>query len=172
MTKKGFTLVELMVVVGVLSIIMLTISQPVASVIKYQRESQIPDNMRDNLQFVINKMENELKTSSEVTVIPGEEGLTFKDQNGGQVSYCLISNQEIIRITISNTDTTPEDNCDNIPDVPYKLTENNIFQVVNFKFSKNTGPNATNLITMIIRAQSLDNKDSVTMQMSVLPLND
>ena len=91
MTKKGFTLVELMVVVGVLSIIMLTISQPVASVIKYQRESQITDNMRDNLQFVINKMEKELKTSSNVYVNDAGE-LKFKDQEGGFVTYKLEGN--------------------------------------------------------------------------------
>jgi len=166
--KKGFSLVELMVVVGILSIIMLIISQPVAGIIKYQRESQTVDNMRDNLQFVINKMEKELKTSSGVTAISGGAGLTFKDQNGGQVSYCL-SNQDIIRIAISNTDTTPEDNCGNIPAVPDRLTENTIFKVVNLRF---WGNNTTNLTTMSIRAQSLDNKDTVTMQMSVLPLND
>lgn len=149
MTKKGFTLVELMVVVGVLSIIMLTISQPVASVIKYQRESQIPDNMRDNLQFVINKMEKELKTSSNVSV--SGSILSFTDQNGGSVTYSLNTDNEIVR----NSST--------------KLTEDTIFKVVNLRFSEN---NTTNLITMSIKAQSLDNKDNVTMQFSVLPLND
>lgn len=149
--KKGFTLVELMVVVGILSIIMLTISQPLASIIKYQRESQIPDNMRDNLQFVINKMEKELKTSSGVTILPGGAGLTFTDQNGGPVTYSLNTNNEVVR----NSST--------------KLTENTIFRVMNLRFWKNT---TTNLTTMSIKAESLDNKDSVTMQISVLPLND
>ena len=88
MNKKGFTLVELMVVVGILSIIMLTISQPVASVIKYQRESQTSDNMRDNLQFVINKMEKELKTSSGVSISGSE--LRFTDQN--DVNFSLFFN--------------------------------------------------------------------------------
>lgn len=142
---------------------MLTISQPVAGIIKYQRESQTTDNMRDNLQFVINKMEKELKTSSGVTVISGGAGLTFTDQNGGQLAYCF-SGQEIIRLVAAN--------CDNIPDDPDKLTENTIFRVNNLKFLKNTGTNDTNLITMSITAESLDNKDTVTMQVSVLPLND
>lgn len=158
--KKGFTLVELMVVVGILSIIMLVASQPVASIIKYQRESQIPDNMRDNLQFVINKMEKELKTSSGVAVISGGSGLTFTDQNEGKVAYCL-SGQEIIILNI--------DNCDAITTSSPRLTENTIFRVINLRFWKNT---TTNLTTMIIKAESLDDKDSVTMQISVLPLND
>jgi len=146
--KRGFTLVELIVVIGILSIIMLIISQPVASVIKYQRESQTADNMRDNLQFVINKMEKELKTSSNVSI--NGSTLSFTDQNGSPVTYSL-NNNEIVR----NTST--------------KLTENTIFRVVDLRFWKN---NTTNLTTMSITAQSLDNKDSVTMQISVLPLND
>jgi len=158
--KKGFSLVELMVVVGILSIIMLVISQPVAGIIKYQRESQTADNMRDNLQFVINKMEKELKTSSGVTAISGGAGLTFKDQNGGKVAYCF-SDNEIIRLET--------DNCTNILPSSPRLTENTIFRVVNLRFWEN---NRTNLTTMSISAQSLDNKDTVTMQMSVLPLND
>ena len=85
-TKKGFTLVELMVVVGILSIIMLVISQPVASVIKYQRESQTSDNMRDNLQFVINKMEKELKTASIVYVVDSSN-LKFINQDGALIIY-------------------------------------------------------------------------------------
>lgn len=158
--KKGFTLVELMVVVGILSIIMLTISQPVASVIKYQRESQTADNMRDNLQFVINKMEKELKTSSGVNIISGGSVLTFTDQNAVKVEYCF-SGQEIIRLENIN--------CDSIPPNPPKLTDNTIFKVIDLKFSKNI---TTDLITITIKAQSLDNKDTVTMQISVLPLND
>jgi prepilin-type N-terminal cleavage/methylation domain-containing protein len=149
MIKKGFTLVELMVVVGILSIIMLVISQPLASIIKYQRESQIQDNMRDNLQFVINKIEKELKTSSGVAVIPGGAGLTFRDQNGGLVTYSL-NNNEILKNST-------------------RLTENTIFRVMNLRFWENT---TTNLTTMSIEAESLDNRDSVTMQVSVFPLND
>jgi prepilin-type N-terminal cleavage/methylation domain-containing protein len=166
MTKKGFSLVELMVVVGILSIIMLVISQPVASVIKYQRESQMDNNMRDNLQFVINKMEKELKTSSGVTVISGGLGLTFTDQNAGKVAYCL-SGQEIRRITIPDLDITPGDNCTNIPPTSPKLTENNLFKVNNLRFVQNS----INLITMSITAESSNGEDTVTMQMSVLPLN-
>jgi prepilin-type N-terminal cleavage/methylation domain-containing protein len=151
MKKKGFTLVELMVVVGILSIIMLVISQPVASVIKYQRESQISDNMRDNLQFVINKIEKELKTASEVNTISSGTGLTFIDQNGVAVSYSYsIDDNEIIK------------------NGSIQLTENTVFKVMNLRFWKNS----TNLTTMTIEAQSIDDKDNVTMQTSVLPLND
>ena len=151
--KKGFYLVELMVVVGILSIIMLTISQPVASIIKYQRESQIADNMRDNLQFVINKMEKELKTSSNVYV--NEDGaLKFKDQEGGFVTYSFDGvNKVMKRNNISFTDNT-------------------VFKVEGLNFIVTDKPNLSKLVTVSIDAKSLDNKDSVTMQTSVAPVND
>ena len=152
MFKKGFTLVELMVVVSILSIIMLVLSQPLATVIKYQRESQITDNMRDNLQFVINKMEKELKTSSGVSLDTTTGVLSFTDQSGALVQYSRdVSSNEIRRNTSE------------------KLTDVSVFKVTGLNFSINT---ATNLVTTSISAQSLDNKDSVTMQFSVLPLND
>lgn len=148
MNKKGFTLVELMVVVGILSIIMLTISQPVASVIKYQRESQTSDNMRDNLQFVINKMEKELKTSSGVSISGSE--LRFTDQNDVKVTYSLDTNDNEI---LKNSE---------------KLTENTIFKVTRLNFTQNTD---TKLVTIYISTESLDGKDKTDMQTSVFPLN-
>ena len=147
-TKKGFTIVELMVVIGILSTIVLLLSQPLASIIKYQRESQISDNMRDNLQFVINKMEKELRTSSDVTTADGSNIISFKDQNDTITSYKL-SGTEIIR-----NDS--------------KLTDNTVFKVTNLKFWNN--PN-TNLVTVLISAESLDGKDTTVMQTSVYPLN-
>jgi prepilin-type N-terminal cleavage/methylation domain-containing protein len=155
MTRKGFTLVELMVVVGVLSIMMLVISQPLASVIKYQRESQTSDNMRDNLQFVINKMEKELKTSSDVS----ENGSTleFLDQNGSRVELSRTPN---VKYSLNETNEIMRNG--------QKLTDASIFKVTGLNFNINDNE----LVTIIITAQSLDNKDTVTMQTSVLPLND
>lgn len=148
MTKKGFTLIELMVVIGILSIIMLIISQPISTIIKYQKDSQTSDNMRDNLQFVINKMEKELKTSYGVSTAAGVETLSFKNQNNQDISYSLGSN-EIIRNGV-------------------KLTDSSIFRVTNLKFWNNT---TTKLVTVRITAQSLDGKDQTSIQTSVLPLN-
>jgi prepilin-type N-terminal cleavage/methylation domain-containing protein len=146
MYKKGFTLIELIVVIGILSIIALSISQPVANIIKYQRESQTSDNMRDNLQFVINKMEKELKTSSNVSNIPN--GISFTDQFNANVNYTYET--------------------DEIKRNGFNLTDNEIFKVTAVNFITNT---TTKLVTINIKAQSLDEKDSVIMQTSVYPLN-
>ena len=150
MSKKGFTLIELVVVVGILSIIVLVISQPLANIIKYQRESQTSDNMRDNLQFVINKMEKELKTSSDVLPNPAYAGnsINFKDQSNSNINYALSSTE----ITRNGT----------------KLTDNTVFKVTSLKFWNNA---TTKLVTIVIEAESLDGKDKTTMQTSVYPLN-
>jgi prepilin-type N-terminal cleavage/methylation domain-containing protein len=146
MYKKGFTLIELIVVIGILSIIALSISQPVANIIKYQRESQTSDNMRDNLQFVINKMEKELKTASNVSTITNE--ISFKDQFNADVKYTY----ETYEIKRNG----------------FNLTDNGIFKVTAVNFIINP---TTKLVTINIQAQSLDEKDSVIMQTSVYPLN-
>ena len=144
--KKGFTVVKLMVVMAVLSIISLAISQPLASIIRYQVDTQSEDNMRDNLQFLINKMQRELKTASEVNINNNE--INFTDQDNTLVKYKLISDY-IERNEIQFTDPT-------------------IFSVSDLRFIKNT---TTGSITILVKAESLDGKDSVTMQTSVVPLN-
>jgi len=158
MTKKGFTLVELIVVSGILSIIMLSISQPIVSIIKYQRESQITDSLKDNIQFVINKMEKELKTSSNVYVNDAGE-LNFKNQQGVFIKYKL----EEDKIKRKQNDE------------PYKdFTDSNVFKVNKSKFIVSDKENLSKLITIYIEAESLNlsNPDIVSMQTSVLPVND
>jgi prepilin-type N-terminal cleavage/methylation domain-containing protein len=151
MTKKGFTLVELMVVVGILSIIMLVISQPVAIIIKYQRESQTTDSLRDNLQFVINKIEKEIKTSANVYV-DDAGALNFKDQNSAFVRYSLAN-----KVMQRNGSA---------------FTDDSVFQVERLNFIVTDKTNLAKLVTVSIDAKSVDGKDSVSMQTSVLPVND
>lgn len=151
MFKKGFTLIELIVVVGILSIIMLIVSQPVASIIKYQRESQTTDNMRDNLQFIINIIEKELKTSSDVKVLNNNTTLEFKDQDGVSIKYSF----DTAAKTIKKNEVS--------------FIDKNLFKVNNFRVWYN--PTTNKLVTILIDTESKDLKDKVSMQTSVYPLN-
>lgn len=168
MVKKGFTLVELMVVVGIMSIITLVISQPLANVIKYQRESQINDNMRDNLQFVMNRMEKELKTSKNVT-IDNNGILKFTSQDGTLKGYYLDGDK--IKLNIYDTN-----NVDFVT-VNIDITENTVFQVAALNFNitnppAGSTPGTNGLVTVSIDATSLNNNtDTVSMQISVYPVN-
>ncbi|MEY3471157.1 MAG: hypothetical protein RLZZ223_507 [Candidatus Parcubacteria bacterium] len=159
MNKKGFTLIELTIVVSILSILMLVISQPLVSIIKYQREAQKSDNMRDNLQFTLNKMEKELKTSSASSFIVIEDAstkkLSFKNQFGGNVTYFFDSSKNLI--------TKNDEN----------LTESDVFKVDDAYFTINKDERGQNkLITVVVKASAINNvEDEVKMQISVAPLN-
>lgn len=148
--KKGFSIVELIGVVAILSIIVLIISQPVASIIKYQRESQTADNMRDNLQFIINKIEKELKTSSNVYV-DANGVLKFKDQQGSPVTYSFAD--EVIKRNDKN------------------FTDKTVFKIKKLNFIVTDKPNLSKLVTISIDAESLYGRDSLTMQTSINPVS-
>ncbi|MGA1048846.1 MAG: PulJ/GspJ family protein [Minisyncoccia bacterium] len=164
MLKKGFTLVELMVVIGIMSIITLVISQPLANVIKYQRESQINDNMRDNLQFVMNKMEKELKTSKNVTIAAGI--LKFINQDGTPKGYYLDGDE--IKLNIYDTK-------DVLITGDINITENTVFTVDALNFNITNPPAGSTLtkglVTVQIDASALNTTDKVSMQISVYPVN-
>jgi prepilin-type N-terminal cleavage/methylation domain-containing protein len=157
--KKGFTLTELTVVIGILSIIILIVTQPVTNIIKYQRDSQQSDNVRDNVQFILNIIDKELRTSSDISSATPSE-LTFKDQDGIDVTYSL-SAANIIK----KNDGQPTEQ---------DYSDPSIFTVDNITFSINDGgvPNSPGtIVTVVITATSVDGTDTVTMQSTTMPRN-
>lgn len=154
MNKKGFTLIELTIVVSILSILMLVISQPLVGIIRYQRDAQKSDNMRDNLQFTLNKMEKELKTSSGSSIRIDNNSLSFKNQFGEDVTYAFANN-----IITKNSQN---------------LTESDVFKVDDVGFRvNNLGLGEQNkLVNVVVKASAVDDvDDEITMQISVTPLN-
>lgn len=167
MKKKGFTLTELTVVIGILSIIVLVVAQPITNIIKYQRDSQQSDNVRDNLQFILNVMDKELRTSSNLS-INASGALSFKDQSGANVIYAKADN-------IINKSGNP-------------YTDSNVFTVENLSFFISAGDGVSvykndlgfrlldknspgTIVTTVITAKSVDGKDTVTMQSTTMPRN-
>jgi prepilin-type N-terminal cleavage/methylation domain-containing protein len=157
MKKKGFTLTELTVVIGILSIIVLVVAQPITNIIKYQRESQQSDNVRDNVQFILNVMDKELRTSSDLSFdVSG--ALTFTDQSRVSISY----KKEGDIIKKSSAD----------------YTDSSVFIVeeLNFFIQAGDGGSVNNnspgtIVTVVITAKSTDGKDTVTMQSTTMPRN-
>jgi prepilin-type N-terminal cleavage/methylation domain-containing protein len=154
--RKAFTLVELIVVIGILSIIVLTVSQPITNIIKYEKDSQQSDNVRDNVQFILNIIDKELRTSSNLSIDATSGSLTFTDQEGATVVY--VKDGNIIKK--SGTD----------------YTDSSIFIVEDLSFSINygngvDGTSPGTIVTTIIKAQSVDDKDTVIMQSTTMPRN-
>lgn len=158
--KKGFTLAELTVVIGILSIIILVVAQPITDIIKYQRESQQSDNVRDNLQFILNVIDKELRTSSNLNASTGT--LTFRDQEGADVVYK--KDGDIIRKSVDN----------GVSYIAY--TDSSVFTVEELSFFINAGDGSSinspgTIVTVVITAKSVDGKDTVTMQSTTMPRN-
>jgi prepilin-type N-terminal cleavage/methylation domain-containing protein len=156
MKKKGFTLTELTVVIGILSIIVLVVAQPITNIIKYQRESQQSDNVRDNVQFILNVMDKELRTSSSLSIDRVSGALTFTDQSGVPISYKKEGN--IIKKSSAD------------------YTDSSVFIVEKLNFFIKAGDGVNNnspgtIVTVVITAKSVDGKDTVTMQSTTMPRN-
>lgn len=147
MNKKGFTLIELTVVIGILAILMLAITPVLTNVLRYQAESKKSDNLRDNIQFILNVMDKELRTASKSKVkrLPGNK-LEFENQDSMIVTY-----SEVGGVLKRNNED---------------LSSSTVFRVVSFVFDTNES-----LVTVIITAESLDNKDTVTMQSTTATRN-
>lgn len=155
--KKGFTLTELTVVIGILSIIILIVSQPLTNILKYQRDSQQSDNVRDNVQFILNIIDKELRTSSNISS-PSSSELIFTDQEGESVKYSLSGG--ILQKNVSS--------------VLQDYSDPSIFIVDNITFRINNGGVANSpgtIVTIVITAKSVDGKDTVIMQSTTMPRN-
>jgi prepilin-type N-terminal cleavage/methylation domain-containing protein len=155
--KKGFTLTELTVVIGILSIIVLVVAQPITNIIKYQRDSQQSDNVRDNVQFILNVMDKELRASSNLS-INASGALTFTDQSGLNVVYTKAGN-------IINKSGNA-------------YTDSSVFTVEDIRFFIKAGDGSSvnnnspgTIVTVVITAKSVDGRDTVTMQSTTMPRN-
>lgn len=148
--KQGFTLVELTIVIGILSIILLAISSPFVNILQYQRNSQQNDNVRDNMQFVLNVLDKELRTSSNPAINSGQ--LEVIDQEGVSVTYGLSGG-----VLQKNGEA---------------ITDPTIFNLTNVQFNiNNTGSPIVPVITVILTASPIGGGDTITMQGTTMPRN-
>lgn len=154
MIKKGFTLVELIVAGFITSLIVLAATGPFVSLIQYQRESKNIDDLNDNIQVILNVLDKELRTASNVSY--DGSTLSFQNQESQSVSYALSG--DILRKTVdSNT---------------INLTETSVFSVNEFVVDlKPSSVIAPLMITVTINAISLDGENDVLVQSTTVPRN-
>lgn len=77
MRQKGFTLVELLVVVSLIIIVVGVTGDIVVSLVRSYNKTQITTEVEQNATFVMTKLERELRNAYEVTDIQ-PDSLTFK----------------------------------------------------------------------------------------------
>lgn len=103
---KGFTLVELMVAVGLFSIIILLSTGAYLMMISLNREAQNISTGIDNLAFALETMTRTIRTGSAYSCgisgdCEGGSSFSFKNQQGVDVTYSLSGNslQQLVGTT-------------------------------------------------------------------------
>ena len=93
--QKGFTLIEMMVVVALLAITVGLTSDILISLVRTNTKTQVLNEIEQQANFVSLKIEKELRDARLVTApVAGDSGntLTFQTKNGVEVMYVLDGN--------------------------------------------------------------------------------
>lgn len=97
MKQRGFTLIELLIVVSLIIIVVGVTGDIIVSLVRSYSKTQITNEVEQNANFVMTKLEKELKNASSVTNV-GPRVLTFIRKNNAGV-------YETITYTIKDTST-------------------------------------------------------------------
>ena len=95
MTKihaQGFTLIELILVIGILTISIGVSSDIVLTLIKSYSKAQTNNEVEQNADFVMNRIQRDLFANATSIVSVSSNKLTFTDKNGATYSYKVSSN--------------------------------------------------------------------------------
>ena len=89
-SKKGFTLVEMLVVIAVLSIIGILILTIFTRTLKGTNKSQIISAIKQNGQSVLENMDNNIRNSDNVACISLDNKIIVVDKRGVYIRYTFI----------------------------------------------------------------------------------
>ena len=103
-SHRGYTLLELIVAVGIFSIVMLAATGAYLSLIRLDREARATNDVVNNLSFAVDSMARAIRTGTQYkcnnsvaspncTDIPGGSSLGFQDSSGRAIVYSLSNNQ-------------------------------------------------------------------------------
>lgn len=81
--KKGFSLVEILVVLAVFAILGIVVSQSLLLVLRSARKSDTSNKVRESLDFAVASMERQLHNAIDITPCPNADTskITVMDQN-------------------------------------------------------------------------------------------
>lgn len=90
--QKGFTLIEMLVVIAIIAVIATMSTQIVLSIIRSNNKTNIQNEVRQSGSFVLDRMEREIRSSTNAWVTVGEfvagEYLLRLDQSDGvRIAY-------------------------------------------------------------------------------------
>ena len=96
---RGYTLLELIVSIGIFSIIMLAVTGAYLTLINLERKARAVSDLNSNLAFTIDGMSRTVRTGKNYACPSGGNGtcseLSFTDSQNQQVTYLLKSDGSI-----------------------------------------------------------------------------
>lgn len=95
-TKKGFTLIEIIVAAALFSLISLAITNLFISAIKGQRQITSLQAVQENGRYLMESISKEIRTSQIISSDGTTNTLQIKNANGENVEY-VFSNKQITR---------------------------------------------------------------------------
>ncbi|MFZ3031730.1 MAG: prepilin-type N-terminal cleavage/methylation domain-containing protein [Candidatus Moraniibacteriota bacterium] len=102
-SKRGFTLVEVLVAMFVFSLMMVTVSQVFASAFSGYRFTRAVERDLENAQFFINILAKELRTSSVVSAAGNQQFVQFFDHSQGK---CFRYRIDTLRLQVASAAST------------------------------------------------------------------
>jgi len=97
--KKGFTLLELLAVVGILSFILIAVTQLFGSVLAGSGKTNSLQIVKQNGQFALSTMSRLVKLARSVTTCAGSDLQFVVSESGSDVSYRFDLNSNRLRKT-------------------------------------------------------------------------
>lgn len=91
-TKKGFTLIEMLVAVALFSIVLVIALGSIMTIVDVNKKSQTLTTVMNDLNFVLENMTRSIKTGQiDVANLPSGDlnSLTVTDQDGVKVTYAI-----------------------------------------------------------------------------------
>ena len=104
--EQGFTLIELILVIGILTISIGVSSDIVLTLIKSYGKSQTNNEVEQNADFVMNRIQRDLFANAVSVTEISSNKLTFTNKNGGIYSYKVSSNGTSFQVyyTVNSVD--------------------------------------------------------------------
>ncbi len=107
MNQKGFTLIELVLVIALIIITVGISTDIIISLVSSYNKSQITNQIEQTANFVFMKMEKELRNAASVDPLPpaGSKTLVFRDTNNNVITYALGTDGILRRNTVPLSST-------------------------------------------------------------------
>lgn len=103
-TEKGFTLIELILVIALLGICVTVTNDILVSLIRANNKTQVINEIEQQSNFVSLKIEKELRNASVVTIPAASESgttLSFQTRDGSTIQYDVNTNTGVITRTLT-----------------------------------------------------------------------